>query len=119
MTTCTFSHIDASPTRCNDPALYIDTRPGYEGGMKLSDGVFSQITFTSPPDPSVALLEPFTQSIYRFSPRALELQNQVRAAAGKDNPLPKGMPVTAMAFSPNNILFLFVNGQVYFSVNIP
>jgi len=119
MATCTFSHIDASPTRCNDPALYIDTRPGYEGGMNLSDGIFSQITFTSPPDPSVALLEPFTQSIYRFSPRALELQNQVHAAVGKDNPLPKGMPVTAMAFSPNKILFLFVNGQVYFSTNVP
>ncbi|HEY3313278.1 MAG TPA: hypothetical protein VGK00_16680 [Anaerolineales bacterium] len=119
MALCTFSHIATSPTRCSDPALYIDTRPGYEGGMNLGDGIFSQITFTTPPDPSVALLEPFTQSIYRFSPRALELQNQVRAAAGKANPLPKGMAVTAMAFSPNKILFLFVNGQVYFSGNAP
>ena len=119
MAICTFSHIQTSPTRCSDPALYIDTRPGYEGGMNLGDGIFSQITFTTPPDPSVALLEPFTQSIYRFSPRALELQNQVRTAAGKANPLPKGMPLTAMAFSPNKILFLFVNGQVYFSVNVP
>ena len=119
MTTCTLSRIDASPTRCNDPALYVDSRPGYESGIRLSDGVFSQITFTSPPDPSVALLEPYTQSIFRFSSRALELQNQVRAAAGKDNPLPKGVPVTAMAFSPNKVLFLFLNGQLFYAVNVP
>ncbi|HEY3311514.1 MAG TPA: hypothetical protein VGK00_07750 [Anaerolineales bacterium] len=119
MTTCTFSHIASSPTRCNDPALYVDTRPGYEGGMNLSDGIFSQIAFTSAPDPSVALLEPFTQSIFRFSPRALELQNQVRAGTNKDSPLPRGMPVTAMAFSPNKNVFMYVNGQLFFSKNSP
>ena len=119
MTICTLSRIDTSPTRCSDPALYIDTRPGYPGGMKLNDGIFSQIFFTTPPDPSVALLEPFTQSIFRFSPRALELQNQILATAGKANPLPKGLPVTAMAFSPNKVLFIFVDGQLYFSNSAP
>jgi len=87
--------------------------------MKLSDGIFSQMFFTSPPDPSVALLEPFTQSIYRFSPRALELQNQVRSLAGKENTLPKGKTVTAMTFSPNKIVFMFIDGQLYHSVNTP
>lgn len=120
MTTCTLSRLDVSPTRCNDPALYIDTRPGFQGGMRLADGEFSQITFTSPPDPSVALLEPYTQSIFRFSARALELQNQVRTKAGKDNPLPKGAKATAMAFSPNKVLFIFLeNGQVFFASNVP
>ncbi len=119
MAICTFSHLDASPTRCSDPALYVDSRPGYEGGMSLSDGIFSQIDFTSAPDPSVVLLEPFTQAVFRFSPRSLELQNQVRTAAGSENILPKGVPVTAMAFSPNKSMFLFLNGQVYFSTNVP
>jgi hypothetical protein len=118
LTTCTLSRIDASPTRCDDPALYVDTRPGYVGGIRLADGVFSQIAFTSPPDPAVALLEPFTQSIFRFSARALELQNQVRASA-TDSPLPKGAPVTAMAFSPNKVLFLFAGGQLYYALNVP
>jgi len=119
MATCTLSHINEAPTRCNDPALYIDSRPGYQGGMNLGDGIFSQIIFTSPPDPSVALLEPFTQSLFRFSPRALELQSQVLAVPGKENPLPKGSSVTAMAFSPNKNLFLFVNGQVFFGPDVP
>jgi hypothetical protein len=120
MTTCTLSRIDASPTRCNDPAPYIDTRPGYESGRQLVDGKFSQITFTSPPNPSVAMLQPFTQSIFRFSARALELQNQIRSKAGKDNRLPKAAQITAMTFSPNKVLFIVLdNGQVFFAANVP
>jgi hypothetical protein len=120
LTTCTLSRIDASPTRCNDPAIYVDTRPGFTSGIRLVDGEFSQITFTSPPNPSVALLQPYTQSIFRFSARALELQNQIRSKAGKDDHLPKSAQITAMAFSPNKVLFIFLdNGQVFFSANIP
>lgn len=118
LTTCTFSRISVSDTRCNDPALYVDTRPGYSGGILLADGVFSQIAFTPPPDPSLALLEPYTQSIFRFSARALELQNLVQTSV-VDNPLPNGAPVTAMAFSPNKILFLFAGGQLYYANNVP
>jgi hypothetical protein len=120
MTTCTLSRIDTSPTRCNDPAPYIDTRPGFESGIRLVDGKFSQITFTSPPNPSVAMLQPYTQSIFRFSARALELQNQIRSRAGKDDLLPKAAQITAMAFSPNKVLFIFLdNGQVFFAANVP
>ena len=120
LATCSFSpDATSTATRCNDPAVYVDTRPGYQGGTNLSDGIFSQIAFTSAPDPAIALLEPFTQSIFRFSPRALELQNQVKANDFKGNPLPKGAPITAMAFSPNKILFVYVDGQMFFSVNAP
>lgn len=119
LTTCTLSRIFTAPTRCTDPAILTDTRPGYTGGPTLADGLFKQIEFTSPPDPSVALLEPFTQSVFRFSPRALELQNQLRAMPGTQSPFPKGQPITAMTFSPNKVLFVYVGGQVYFAVNIP
>lgn len=119
LTTCTLSRIDASPTRCTDPAVFIDTRPGHQSGITLPDAVFSRMSFTSPPDPAVALLEPYTQSIFRFSGRALELQNQIQPLAGKDNALPKDAEITAMTFSPNKVLFIFVGGQVYFAVDIP
>jgi len=118
LTTCTLSRIQASPTSCIDPATLIDTRPGYESGNTLTDAVFSQIAFTSPPDPGVVLLEPFTQSIYRFSARALELQNLILPLPDDENPLPDREDVTAMAFSPNKVLFIFVGGQLYFAVNI-
>jgi hypothetical protein len=120
MTTCTLSRIDVSPTRCNDPAPYVDTRPGYTGGKQLVDGKFSQVAFTSAPSPAVVLLQPYTQSVFRFSARALELQNQIRSKAGKDDPLPKAAQITAMAFSPNKVLFIFSDtGQVFFAANVP
>lgn len=118
LTTCTLSRLDVSPTRCQNPN-FIDTRPGYQGGPKLSDGVFTQIVFTSPPNASVALLQPYTQAAYRFTPRSLELESQLSAYVGKESPFPAGTLATAMTFSPNHILFMLVNGQVYYATDVP
>jgi hypothetical protein len=122
MTTCTLSRIDVSPTRCNDPAPYVDTRPGYQSGRTLVDGNFTQIAFTSAPNPVVTLLQPASvePSVFRFSPRALELQNLLRSRPGKDDHLPKSARITSMAFSPNRMLFVAMdNGQVFFAANVP
>lgn len=119
MTTCALSRLSTAPTRCNDPALFVDTRPGYPGGIRLADGKFSQIAFSSPPDPSVILLQPFTQEVFKFSARALELQKILSDQPNKQNPLPEGSVVTAMAFSPNKSLFLFVGGELYVAYNVP
>ena len=118
LTTCILSRIETVPTLCNNRATLVDTRPGYESSDTLLGAVFSQITFTSPPDPAVALLEPHTQSIYRFSARALELQHEIAPPPDAQNRLPNS-DVTAMAFSPNKVVFLFVRDQVYYAVNIP
>lgn len=118
LTTCTFSRIEAAQTRCVDPATLVDTRPGYESGEQIAGAIFSQIAFTTPPDPSVALLEPYTQSIYRFSARALELQHEISPPPSAQNPLPNHN-VTAMAFSPNKAIFIAIDGQVYFTVTVP
>ena len=119
LTTCTLSRIEASPTTCITPAILVDTRPGYESGESLSGAIFTQITFTSPPDPAVALLEPYTKSIYRFSARALELQHLISPPPPDvQYGLPDGN-ITAMAFSPNKVLFVFINGQVFYAINVP
>ncbi len=118
MTTCTLSRLSTAPTRCNDPAIFVETRPGYQGGNLLADGKFSQIAFSSPPDPSVVLLQPVTQQVFKFSARALELQKILSEQPGKQNSLPEGV-VTAMAFSPNKSLFLFVGGELYVAFNVP
>jgi len=119
MTTCTLSRLSTAPTRCNDPAIFTDTRPGFTSGIRLADGNFTQIAFTTPPDPSVVLLRPHTQSVFRFSARALELQKELRALPGAQNPLLEGENITAMAFSPNKALFVFVGGELYVAVNVP
>jgi hypothetical protein len=119
LTTCTLSRISVSPTRCTDPAILVDTRAGHTSGTTLSDAQFSQMQFTSPPGSTVSLLEPRTQAVYRFVPRTLELQDQLRSVPGEDNPLPPGQTATAMTLSQNRTLYLFINGMVYYADNVP
>lgn len=119
LTTCTLSRISVSPTRCTDPAILVDTRAGHTNGATLPDAQFSQMQFTSPPGSTVSLLEPRTQAVYRFVPRTLELQDQLRSVPGEDNALPPGQPVTAMTLSQNRTLYLFINGMVYYADNVP
>jgi hypothetical protein len=78
------------------------------------------MTFTSPPDPSLYMLAADKAAIYRFSPRpeALFLQNQFRAAIGQERTMFTAR-VSAMAISPNRYIFLCVNNQVYYAMDVP
>jgi hypothetical protein len=107
LTTCTFSTVPASPTRCEDPATFIDARPGMQAGAIIPDTQFDQIQFTPPPDPSIYLLDPETQAVYHFSLR-LTLQRQFRAL----EELPD-TPATAFSVSPNRTVFIAIHDQVF------
>ena len=74
----------------------------------------AQILFAAPPDQSILLLDADTQGVMRFAPRSVELQNQFRPATGAANPLPSG-PVDAVAVGPNHVMYLALDGQVYFA----
>jgi hypothetical protein len=63
-------------------------------------------------------LDSQNQRVFRFTPRSLELQNVVTGFAGSANPFQKGS-VGAMAISPNYVLYLAVENQVYFATNLP
>jgi len=67
----------------------------------------------------VSLLEPRTQAVYRFVPRTLELQDQLRSVPSEDSALPPGQVATAMTLSQNRTLYLFINGMVYYADNVP
>ena len=118
LSTCTFSRIDATPTRCVDPATYNDSFPAHLGLDVFTQAHFTQIALTNPPNPVVLLLDSQHQSVYRFTPRSLELQNQVSSYSGKANPFQSGL-VGAMAVSPNYVLYLAIGNQVYFATNLP
>jgi hypothetical protein len=107
MTTCTFSSLQESPTRCTDPAPFTDNRPGRTGGEKIPDARFLRIARTPPPEPSLYMLDPITQSIYHFSLR-LTLVRQYRSL----NPLPDEI-ATAFAVGANRSLFLALGNKVY------
>jgi len=120
VTNCLPGMGDVIPIRCNDPETITDTRSGHQSGPVLSDAQLTEMTFTSPPDPSLYVLAPDKAAIYRFSPRpeALFLQNQFRAAIGQERTMFTS-PVSAIAISPNRFIFLCVGNQVYYTMDVP
>lgn len=118
VSTCTFSRIAETPTRCQDPAPLIDTDPAHQGADIFSQAHFTQVALTNPPNPVVLLLDTDHRSVFRLSAHSLEYQNQVTGYAGDANPFQSG-PVGAMAVSPNYVLYLSIGNQVYFATNLP
>ena len=118
LTTCTYSRLEDVPTRCTEPAALTDPRPGRKSGASLPGVSFSEIIFAPPPDTAIYLLDRKAQAVYRFSPRSLELQNQLRGQASGDTLLPAGT-VSAMTISLDHILFFSIGGQVYAAPDVP
>ncbi|MBK6793297.1 MAG: hypothetical protein IPG80_12365 [Anaerolineales bacterium] len=114
---CFFSRVDTAASKCQDPLVRVNPFPAYSDMDLFSTAHFTQILFAAPPDPSMLLLDSDGQSIMRFAPRSMELQNQFLPTSD-GNPVPRG-PVGAVAVSPDHVLYIAVNGQVYFAVNMP
>ncbi len=118
LTTCTYSRITEVPTRCVDPAPRIDNFPAHQDIDVFAQAHFTQMSLTNPPNPVVLLLDSENRSVFRLTPRSLELQNQVAGHPGKASPFQQG-PIDAMAISPNYVLYLAIDNQVYFATNLP
>jgi hypothetical protein len=118
VSTCTFSRIQETPTRCVDPVTFQDSFPAHQGINVFAQAHFTQMSLTNLPNSVVLLLDSANQSVFRFSPRSLELQNQINGHAGKGNPFKSG-PMDAMTVSPNYVLYLAIGDQVYFATNLP
>jgi hypothetical protein len=118
LSTCSYSRIETKPTRCQDPSPLTNPFAAYQDVNLFTSANFTQMLFTALPDQSILLLDSDTQGVLRFAPRSLELQNQFRPQTGSANPIPNG-PAGAVAIGPNHVLYLAVNGQVYFAANMP
>jgi hypothetical protein len=118
LSTCTYSRISSVPTRCADPAPRIDNYPAHQDVDIFAQAHFTQMSLTNPPNPVVLLLDSEHRSVFRLTPRSLELQNQVTGFAGKASPFQQGS-IGAMAISPNYVLYLAIGDQVYFAANLP
>jgi hypothetical protein len=118
LSTCTFSRIAETPTRCIDPVNYLDPFPAHQDINLFAQANFTQLTLTTPPNTVVLLLDSLHQKVFRFTPRSVELQNQITGFAGKGNPFQSGA-VGAMTVSPNYVLYLAIDNQVYFATNLP
>ena len=118
LSTCTFSRIAETPTRCIDPVNYQDPFPAHQDINLFVQANFTQMSLTTPPNSVLLLLDSENQKIFRFTPRSLELQNQITSHSGDGNPFDP-VPVSAMTVSPNYVLYLAIGNQVYFATNLP
>ncbi|HCR71145.1 MAG TPA: hypothetical protein DIW23_06865 [Anaerolineae bacterium] len=118
LSSCSYSRIDTSASSCKDPLPLVNPFPAYQNEDLFGEAHFTQLIFAAPPDPSLLLLDTERQSLMRFAPRSVELQNQFRPTLGRGNPIPAGS-VSAVAVSPDHVLYFAVDGQVYFAVNMP
>jgi hypothetical protein len=118
LSTCTFSRIAETPTRCIDPINFQDPFPSHQDINLFAQANFIQMSLTTPPNSVLLLLDSENRKVFRFTPRSLELQNQITGYASKGNPFQSGS-VSAMTVSPNYILYLAIDNQVYFATNLP
>jgi len=118
LSTCSFSRIESKPTRCQDPTPLVNPFKAYQDNDLFASAHFTQLLFNALPDQSILILDADTQGVFRFAQRSLELQNQFRPTIGSTNPVASG-PAGAIAVGSNHVLYLAVNGQVYFATDMP
>jgi hypothetical protein len=112
LTTCAFSDISGTPTKCKDPTPYSIKRPGVENKpVIIPDTQLTQIQYSTPPDPSLYLLDSQNVSIYHLSLK-MALQKQLSVQAGDPQNLLK-KKVTAFCVNPAKVLFLAFGNRVY------
>lgn len=104
---CTFSDNLESPTTCQNPLGYTDSRPGRSDGDTIEGAHFLQLQITDPPEPSVYMLDPIVPAVYQFSLR-MNLVRQFRTVSE----LPEGV-ASAFAVSPNRAIFLAFDNEIY------
>ena len=118
LSTCSYSRIQTVPTRCVDPAPIVNPFPAYRDTDIFSEAHFTEMMFTPAPDSALLLLDADSQGVFRFTPRTLELQSQLRPLPGRANPLPQGI-VGAMTVSPNHVLYFALQDNLYFATDSP
>ncbi len=104
----------AVPTRCVHPVELIDQHPAAGGGNSFDRILFTEIHLSTPPDSALLLLEPKTQTVYRFSPRSFTLLSQLQPLEGT---VPVGT-LSTIASNPSHILFIAQDDRIYQATDI-
>ncbi len=116
VTLCTYSNLSVSPTHCESPVPFLDSRPGRENRILIPETPLTQIYASQPPDPSLFFLEPAQQAIYHLSLRSLTFHQQFRPNSDFMSGSDSTMPASAFALSADSrVVFLAFGSQVYYS----
>ena len=114
MTLCVTGQLGVvTPTRCTDPAPYIDMRPGQESLPLSPVPAYSQLQYSPPPDPSLYFLEPADHAVDRYSLRNLAYQSRYLPMQS----LGSGA-TAAWVDSVERLIFIAEGNRVYYA-NLP
>ncbi|MBI9051425.1 MAG: hypothetical protein JEZ00_18515 [Anaerolineaceae bacterium] len=114
MTTCTFRAYSQAETKCTDPALFGDIRPGKPSDLStFSEAHFTKLLTTQAPDASLYILDENTPSLYHFSLR-LNLQRLLEPEVNEGYPAPKEA-LSAIGITTNRLLLLAYANQLYYA----
>ncbi|MCI0518722.1 MAG: hypothetical protein L0Z70_00505 [Chloroflexi bacterium] len=109
---CLNSGVEGAATTCNDPAVFVDNRPGLEKQAYAPGAAFTQFQITQPPEPSLYFLSAETQALHRFSLSFTyhRAYLPVQAVEGDES------WATAFAFDPQaRRMFLALGSQVLYA----
>ncbi len=110
---CIASGLPGNPVNCEKPIEYVDGRPGKEDqALEMPESNYIGLLYTSPPDPSVSILDGTTGDIYRFSLR-FRLYERLRPDLG--NYELDSDEATAFTIGIDRFAFLAFGNQVFYA----
>ena len=116
LTICQYSLLQTVPNRCEEGVILRDTRPGYTDAARIPGTAFAQLQVTLPPNTALLARDSAHSAVYRFSPQTRLLQNVLKAQTGQP---PDGLRWTAFVVTPDAVLVVAADDQVYFAPHIP
>lgn len=115
-TICSYGRMETIPNRCEEPVVLQDTRPGHGDTPQLPDANLTQITFSPPPNHAMLLLDAPHQRIYRLSLGTRSIQGLFMPAMNDFKP---DEAFTALAVSPERVLFVSTGQAIFYAAHIP
>ena len=110
---CTTSGLTDVPVKCENPVSYVDGRTGLEDQpVTMPAADYASVLYTSPPDPSVSILDASSGDIYRFSQR-FRLYQRLRPSFGDyeiEDPT-----ATSFTIGIDRVAFLAFGSQLFFA----
>ena len=110
---CEVSGLPSNPIICENPVSYVDGRPGLEDQMMdIPDSNYVSLLYTSPPDPSISILDATNADIYRFS-MTFRLHQRLRPNLG-DYEI-ESSEATAFTIGIDRVAYIAFGHQVFYA----
>jgi len=110
---CVSTGLEGNPVNCENPVVYTDGRPGSEDQpLAMPEAAYTSVLYTTPPDPSVTVLDSTNADIYQFSLH-FRLHRRLRPELGAYEV--DDLRATAFTIAVDRIAFLAFGHQLFYA----